>query len=544
MAERFARFPLKLCLPDPRLSVDFSAFLTEQGALAPREIIFNHEATGHDRPLPLIRNGARSQAVRAQMKPSDPLEHSAATNTSPVQASFDKQLDDGRLLGGATRRPTIHRTRPSSDASARSTTTDCSYMLSPSTNIPPTSTAHLSPVSPAPASRAKHARSLSNLSQPILKLIMTEVLNLPRTVLLEPQQLHAPNNDQKQQRSEDSVAHLQSVLMHPVFLVSRQLRQVALDTFHEKSYFILDLNAAKNTKRHEKEQSERQHKFWTTNTPFTVKYALSRVSNLQIRLPVPSTDTSAPTTSKPTSDKSTVTQRPRTAHEQEHRPFKLHETLRAITSMVTSPPTLEPAPPPPPKPLSRAVSVRRKLSFRTIKPRKDSLDFTCCGDVQAHSRRPLQNLQMILVKRSATATILPDTLDLLAVWTDIPVHGTLEYYFELDARRRLWAARSKGTWLGKEPDGKQLLQDLQALRVTVLPVARLGGRKMRLETAQVSRVRQQSSSREREREKAMRKYDFSFVAEKKARRRVEDEDEPPSVEEIQQLAEMARRGLY
>jgi hypothetical protein len=545
MAERFVRFPLKLCLPDPRLSVDFAEFLTEQGALIPRGRTFHEESDGHNRPLPLIKNRTRSQAVRAKTKPSDTLEHSAAKFTSPTQASFGKHPDDGGSLSKHTHRPTVHCSRPSSDASATSTVTNDSYMLSPYIHTPSTSTAHSSTVPTAPASRTRSAKSLSSLSHPILQLILAEALNLPRTVLLNPQQLHVQNNHRKQVLSDDKVVYLQSVLMHPVFLVNRHLRQVALDMFHGKSYFIIDLNATYDSRRlkKEQEQSERCHKLWTIDTPFAVKYALSRISNLQIRLPAPSTKTSVPTTSILANDKSAVTQRSWHTHEQDQRAIKLHEML---TSLVTSVPTPEPGPASPSKTLSRTVSLRRKLSFRTIKSRKDSLDFTCCGEAstQSSSRRPLQNLQIIIVKRSATSTILPGVLGLPALLSDIPVHGTMEYYFELGGRRRLWAARNGGRWVGKEPNGKQLLVDLQALRITPVSSVRLGRLKrgkIRLETAQVSQVRQQPLSREN----TTWQYGFSFVGGKKATRAEHSEvcDEPPSVEEIQQLANLARR-LY
>jgi hypothetical protein len=542
MAERFALLPLKLCLPDPRFSVDFAEFLTEQGALAPREITFRHEATEHDQLSPLILTGARSH-LPTKMKFYDIIERPTTMLACSAQPSCEAPLQDSGYSRKGTRRPAIDHSRPSSDVSAQSTATAYSYMPSPCTDAPLTSKTHTSTVSPV---RAKHAKSLSTLSQPILKLILAEVLNLPRTVLLGPQQLHVPKNNQKQQRSNDSVTSLQTVLKHPVFLVSRQLRQVALDEFHEKSYFIIDLSGAKNAMRHEKEQRDKHYIFWTTNTPFPVKYALWRVSNLQICLPVPSSDASVPKVGKSVSDKNAANELPKTAQEQVHRRSKLLETLRAIKLLVTGLPQSQPAPPPLPKTPSRTVTLRRKLSIRRIKPRKDSLDFTCCGDTTKPipSRRGLKNLQIILVKHSATSIILPELLGMVAVLTEVSVHGTLEYYFELDGRRRLWATRSKGMWFGKQPDGKQFMQDLQALRVTAAPMVRLGRRKMRVDCAQVSRIQQQSSSRDRERENALRKCDFPFVAEKKARRRAENLDGPPSVEEIQQLAEMARRGLY
>jgi hypothetical protein len=157
------------------------------------------------------------------------------------------------------------------------------------------------------------------------------------------------------------------------------------------------------------------------------------------------------------------------------------------------------------------------------------------------------------VKPNATIEVQRHTLEMVATCSSIPVAGCLEYYLEFDARR-LWAKRNMGVWMGKEPDAAKLLHDLNALgqskqsparpapRADVLHRER--GRAAQDPPRSESRTRQRSASRTRlptgDNVAKMIKEMESLAKIKM----MKSAKQPPTVEELQQIAADIRRGVY
>lgn len=441
------------------------------------------------------------------------------------------------------------------------------------------------------------------LPQPILEHILAYVLGGPWVVSLRPQQPRSWPEQHRQNRTDLDHIDIRLIMMHPIFRISHNLRKLALDVFHRDSKFVIDLFG--NNTRSTNSDNEKDRKFWTTHTPNMLKDALGAISNLQIRVPVPSTEAVVARGVKyhvPLDEQFGTNWRVQNMKSEQQDIVALQNCLRGITNHIVNSNVTVSKVRSRSNSLRRSGSLRRLRSFRSSKDPTDSLEFTCCGEDSRpiSQRQPLKRLDIILVKRSASSVILPETLELLHTWTSIPVAGWTGYSLELDGRKRLWAAQRLGSWLGSEPDGAKLLHDLQNLKMRFAPqvistqpasqidVLQIGqrerlppqatdvphstylekldqieeevrrkaihqvGNQVLSQPSQPSKVDQKqpqsqgikpsvAKKKEKENEKKKRANGLEWmlggtVIRKKA--------EPPSIEELQKIAEDVRQGLY
>lgn len=118
------------------------------------------------------------------------------------------------------------------------------------------------------------------------------------------------------------------------------------------------------------------------------------------------------------------------------------------------------------RPLTRSQSVmssvRRTKSTRSM--RSKSADDAHSrsqpipnADDNGGKREPLKRLEIVFVKRSPWALVLPESLGPVRTFRSVPVSGFSRYYFELNGQRFIWATKYRKKWQGMEPDGQRLL---------------------------------------------------------------------------------------
>jgi hypothetical protein len=386
----------------------------------------------------------------------------------------------------------------------------------------------------------KPAHALLDLPQPILDEVLAYVFSDRRTVSITPYQSHVSPKQRRRHCGGHGNVDIRSIMMHPALLVSKQLRALALDIIYRDSLFVVDL--CETGTRMDDKDAGNHWGCWTSDMPPSmVKIALTRASNLRLRLPVSSTGTTAEhgatKPKKGSQEDMSIVQ------------DSLHAVTALITGGSTAPPTTRSRSASPP----RSKMLRRKLSFRSAK-RPDSLEFVCRGDFPAEPREPLTRLEVVLMKPGVSIEVQRQTLEMVATCSSIPVTGYLEYYFEFDGRRRLWAKRDMGVWLGKEPDAAKLLRNLNALgqskQTPIQPVQhadmlhRERGRVAQKPPRSESRTRQRSASRSRlptGGNVAKKMKEMESLAKIKL---MKSAKQPPSVEELQQIAADIRRGVY
>ncbi|KAF1938255.1 hypothetical protein EJ02DRAFT_410749 [Clathrospora elynae] len=527
MANFNASSDLPLQLPNPRFSFDFANYAVEDKPCATTRQYIQDLFPGQNKPLPRPNTSLK----RSWMKRTAP---------SPQQtvASLSRELSnrqEDRIRNHAYRQkdrelcptPTSPHYKPHVDASARSSNS------STSTN---TSLGGLQcvlqPVITA-LNRGKQTASLPDLPELIMEHILAYVVGGPRIVYVTPHQQRHGYYD------GSSKLDIRLFLMQPIFSISQQLRRLALDVFYRECTLMIDLYD---------DEMRKHYQFWTTSPPETVSEAIHRVSRLRIRLPVPSIETAA---------HRGVANGMEAPKEYIH---AVQDCLRAIIDLITDTRSI----PPPPKshPLSppHTSVLRRKLSFRSIKQPSGCLEFTCRGQSPPpppNQRKALERLEIVLVKRSETVVILPETLELVAMWKPMM---SIEYYIELQGRERLWAKRVMGVWMGREPDGRRLLHvtDLQALKAPPSAALQPRAPQVPTQTREVQNpqerivrkttselcLQQRSAQDERDTRNDHVKLNPKSPGFLPRATVMKGKREPPSVEGLQHITADIRRGVY
>ncbi|KAF1832760.1 hypothetical protein BDW02DRAFT_580937 [Decorospora gaudefroyi] len=545
MAQLLPPSVLSLRLPDSRFSVDFASYAWDTKPCATSRKYMQELFPGQNKPLPTPKSAARRLgAIRQQRKPEEdsalmgPGEN-FGESTQKVQSNLTPNASDG---SSAPLNPPVAYFVLSSLPNNKSTITLQSLVYSGITpHIP-----------------AKPKRCLVDLPQPVLEQVLGYVFS-EHNVCITPYQSHISPKQPRRRHGRTSTVDIRSIMMHPVLLVSQRMRALALDVVYRDSLFIIDLSGLDLVLTPEEKDTNMYWNCWMSNTPPSmVKTALTRASNMRLRIPCSNTGTNvmrgASKSKKDLQDNIST----------------LHDSLRAITALITglsiTPPTGRSRSASP----SRPRALRRKLSFRSLK-RPESPEFVCRGETppSAAPRQPLARLEVVLTKSSSSTDVYGPMLDMVTTCSSIPVAESLDYYLEFEGKRRLWARRSMGTWLGKEPDGGKLLHDLRALGVPKESTAATGGTIRQDRVQPIARADVVKRERDRvawnsiaQNPRTSEKIQQWVAKEERPRqegivvRKVKEMEntpktkvlkaskQPPTVEELQQIAADIRKGMY
>jgi hypothetical protein len=434
---------IALRLPDPRFSVDFENYGIDAKKASATSRKYMHDLfPGQNKPLPPPKTELkqRHRAIRATPT-SRERQFRRVHQEGSLPAQKSKELPEEFFI--VLEMPPSPRITDIPIASTNSIGARESSSATPLTQIA------RSPICLTDTSleNANPKHSLLEFPQSVLEHILGYVFGDSRTVSITPYQSHIQPS-QKRRKREINV-DIRSMMMHPVLLVSHQVRMFALDVIYRENLFVIDLVDHHTIHLSDDKDANKYWNSWMGSTPTMVKTALIRAANIRVRLPVSNTET--PSKSKVKSHNALAS---------------TQDCLRILTSLIsntaatTSDIQSRSASP------SRHRALRPKLGITGIRmPRSlanrnvhHSLEFVCRGD--APPRQPLDRLEIVLVKPSANAAVLPETLELLATCNSVPVQGDLEYCVELEGKRRLWAKRMLGRWVGKEPDGQELLKGM------------------------------------------------------------------------------------
>ncbi|KAI2487243.1 hypothetical protein Ptr902_01376 [Pyrenophora tritici-repentis] len=539
---------LALRLPDPRFSVDFNSYQIDASAYAISRKYMQDLFPGQNKPLPPPKTGTvYNRTLRS--KPSCELPRKCSPLAVFTAPSTVRKYDQASV------ECPIMLDESHSSASDWSSASPNSTMVSSMTSNTTAITSNSSS-SDFPLKRARTIRrsriSLLDLPQTTVEQILAYVLTQERSISITPHQPQTSPKTLRRQQYRTKTVDIRSIMQHPVLLVSHQMRALGLNTLYQKGHFLIDLCNMSNGTDADGKEAENIWDFWKdSTTPRVVQEALSRALNVRFQVPVPSMEATVGRGEK----------KRKTEHQDD--PPTVHEILQAITALITGVskniPKEQPrsASPTGPQPL------RRKLSFRSAK-RPDSLEFACRGHSPVHQpREPLHKLEVVLVKSSTEAEVPSQTLELVATCSSIPVAKSLEYYLQLEERRRLWAKRDMGKWQGCEPDGTKLLHDLRSLgRIPVRPrpehrpdtskkvAARPTARTDRTQKEKVW-YKQHLTGGKLHKDQKLQPFTHGIMVKKT--KEVENQSkfkilkgtrQPPTVQELQQIAADIRRGIY
>ncbi|KAH6866460.1 hypothetical protein BKA58DRAFT_205080 [Alternaria rosae] len=557
MAQVTPRSILALQLPDPRFSVDFANYALDPKAYATTKKYMQDLFPGQNKPLPLPKAGS-SRYCNVNAKPRRDMAKEP-TPTSAASQTLDDKWDahtiecmimlEESLVGESDRSSSSSNlTAGSSKASFAANVTSASTLNS------------TTPTTKAANGSLESTRSFLQLPLAIVNHVLSYVFAEERAVSITPYQSRITPQPRRRHRHGPNTIDIRSFMMHPALMVCKQARELGLDILYRDSLFLVDLSDIGGANASGEKDIGKYWGCWTSSTPpHMVRSALARASNIRVQLPVPNAEATVVRS---------ATKRKKDAQEETS---IVIDSLRTVTTFITGQDKTHTQP----TERSRSASpagpkiLRRKLSFRSAK-RPDSLEFVCRGDSPPpQPREPLSILEVVLVKSCADAEVHSQTLDMVAICSSIPVSGALEYHLELDAMRRLWAKRDNGKWRGSEPDGHKLLHDLRALgRSTAKVVQPRDKTKLTYEQpavradvlrrAEVRTARHTTSDRPSleghphqrgvpgtrppKNGKVARKIkEMESLSKIKL---LKGNKQPPTVEELQQIAADIRRGVY
>ncbi|KAG9196114.1 hypothetical protein G6011_01235 [Alternaria panax] len=550
---------LALRLPDPRFSVDFANYTVDAKAIATSKKYMQDLFPGQNKPLPPPKFQASRDPIPRAKNPCEVQERRCPTPMASQipDDKWDAHTIECMIMLDESPINILDRSLASSESTTTSSTT------SPSTDTGSTNATGSLALNPeATSSQQMSISTFRQLPSTIVNHILSYVFAEERAVSITPYQSRIVPQQRRRHRHGPNAVDIRSFMMQPALMVCKQFRELGLDILYRDSLFLIDLSEIGSTNACNEKDNGKHWGCWTSNSPpRMVRTALARASNIRFQLPVPSTE--ATVVRSATKRKKDV---------QEETSITL-DSLRAVITLVTGPNKTQTSP----IERSRAASpagpkiLRRKLSFRSAK-RPDSLEFVCRGESPPpQPREPLSTLEVVLVKSREDSEIHSLTLDMIAVCSSIPVSGNLEYHLEVDGMRRLWAKREKGKWLGSGPDGNKLLRDLRALGQPSAKAEVVRVHKTRKQTSEQPRIRADVSHREqalsvqqppssrrsldgRQQQRSMpktRPSNDGIVARKIKEveslsriKLLKGDKQPPTVEELQQIAADIRRGLY
>lgn len=142
------------------------------------------------------------------------------------------------------------------------------------------------------ASFQEQPLNISTLPQSLLEHILSYVLPITETISIGSVSMEHRHMQYRYHRPSLEYMDLRQAMKHPLFSVSHRIRTVALETFYQKCLFTIDLASIyyTNVASTADENLKRQQKFWIDEPPKIVQDSLQRLAKLHIRLPVPSTE--------------------------------------------------------------------------------------------------------------------------------------------------------------------------------------------------------------------------------------------------------------
>ncbi|KAH7553107.1 hypothetical protein J3E72DRAFT_241489 [Bipolaris maydis] len=458
MAHTASPYVLAPRLPDPSVRVNPNDYAASAKAHATSRKYMHDLFPGQNKPLPLPKDTeTQNRPVYAKPSHSSRQRHVLEERLAPIRASEDSidrrslecliMLDESPVRGPQR---TMMNSNPV-PAPLNVTKRTPSLTRKNSTTQPQIERTR-SVKGPGHSNVTR--RSLLQLPPGLLGHILGYVFAEERAVSITPYQSRITPQRYRHRHGPNAV-DIRSVMMHPALRVCQQMRAMGLNILYRDSLFLIDLCDARSASHaHDRDAGGKHWDCWTNGKPpYMVQSVLSHACNLRFQLPVSCLET-APLLG--------AAKRKKDHHEDG---CVVVESLRSIATLITGLSTaLQPARPRSSSPVA-PKALRRKLSIRGLK-RHDSLEFVCRGDNVLQSpppREPLSRLEVVLVKPGATAEVHPQTLEMIAICSSIPVWDKLEYHLELDGVRKLWAKRTMGKWVGSEPDAGKLVLDLQAL---------------------------------------------------------------------------------
>ncbi|KAF2012818.1 hypothetical protein BU24DRAFT_494754 [Aaosphaeria arxii CBS 175.79] len=453
---------LSLDLPSTRMSVNFDNFASSnESSVRPGRLPYTSHLLTR-KPLPShngkpIRPGYALQPNLTGIEehrepyPPAPARHDSAHGPSKAD----------KLLHSIHSAYSLSRTDSSASAStssSKSTVVDSVFSRVPSS----TSTRASSPNSfctPKKSGPYYEPTQLLDLPQSIIEQILSYILPIGYTVTIGPSSDAQRHMFHRYHRPSLDYINLRQILKHPVFVISKQLRSDALDVFYRTCDFSIDLANIYYTKVSSTadENLKRHQRFWNLNTPLAIRESLRRASRLNVRLPVPSTESHGKGRDEDdwmdgSDGKGGGGWIVKSMKKEKEDAAEILKCLETVVRLIMSPSEEDQ----PPQRLGRSLSLRRKGSTksRTSSPEMSGED---------SKKRSLKKLEVTLVKRNPYTLVLPESLALIRALRSMPVTGYTRYYFELEGQRSLWATKYRSKWRGKEPDGESLLQDLQSL---------------------------------------------------------------------------------
>jgi hypothetical protein len=258
---------------------------------------------------------------------------------------------------------------------------------------------------------------------------------------------------------------IQLIRKHPIFLVSQNIRRVALDVLNQKCDFVIDLHRIYHTKVSStvNDNLKVYEKFWVTEKPpKMVTDTLNSLCRLNLRLPVPSCENGVHRGrdvddwvdgSDGQGGGSWKLKSMKREQEDAARVLRCLDAIMNLVMTESSSTEIRGRA----GNLSRTTSLKRSLSRTRSKRRGDGSESSESTTGEEQSKRQLKRLEVTLVKKSSHVMVLPDTLGLIKLLRAVPVSGFTKYYFELEEHHVLWATKHRKKWKGFEPDGTRLL---------------------------------------------------------------------------------------
>ena len=475
MAQILSFSPLSLDLPSSRMSVDFSTF-------AP--------------PPPKHVNPTRSNKPVPQLPQHNTIPRRPLARRVPLPEVKEEIISVRSLSSGESSRKWPW-SRPSTRTSDRSDSaiTPLSRANSSASTVSSASSASTAPSSvlsnaqSAPTAYASHSSlqytktldscleerfelpKLSTLPLSLLEHVLSYTLCLPLTVSIGPQNSENRHMQYRYHRAGLDYIDIQLILKHPIFFVSHQMREVALDVFYRKCDFVVDLQQIYHSKVSStiNENLKKQQKFWIQDPPKMIKDTLRNLSRLHLRLPVPSCENSGHRGRDEddwmdgSDGKGGGSWKIKSLKKEQDDATGVRLCVEAVMGLVMACPEIELESRGRSGSLSRTGSLRKRSLSRLRSRSKSrgrqapSRSSSRQDDGHTNGKRELKRMEVVLVKRGPYVMILPETVGLIKTLRSTPVTGFTKYSFELEAQKFLWATKHRKRWQGFEPDGTRLL---------------------------------------------------------------------------------------
>jgi hypothetical protein len=461
MAHMASPYVLAPRLPDPQVRVNSTDYATTSKARATHKKYMHDLFPGQNKPLPLPKD-TETQDRLAYTKPShNPQQRQVLEEWLAVPTSDDTidrrsleclfMLDDSSISGNITTLPPSDpitaSPKPISTSSALPTRQN-------STTKAPVKRRYSVKDSNQPKTTG---RSLLQLPQGLLGHILAYVFAEERAVSITPYQSRITPQRHRHRHGPNAV-DIRSVMMHPALRVCQNMRAMGLNIIYRDCLFLIDLCDASNAAHTNEKDMGKHWNCWTSaKPPQMVQSVLTNASHMRFQLPVSGVETTMA---------HGAAKRKKDSQEDG---YIVLESLRSITTLITGLPMVAQTARPRSTSPAAPKALRRKLSIRGLK-RHDSLEFVCRGDtlLSPPPREPLSTFEVVLIKPAASAEVYMQTLEMIAICSNIPAWENLEYHLELEGFRKLWAKRSMGQWLGGEPDAGKLLQGMLILELLFL----------------------------------------------------------------------------